>query len=75
MKTLFHMKRDEMIRAGRRGNATQRATVLVEGKYVDYDQMAAELGVDREKARSRYGHLKRQGKVWPITWAMLKGES
>ena len=75
MKTMFHMKRDEMIRAGRRGNATQRATVLVEGKYVDYDQMAAELGVDREKARSRYGHLKRQGKVWPITWAMLKGES
>jgi hypothetical protein len=74
MKTLFHMKRDEMVRAGRRGNATQRATVLVEGKYVDYDQMAEALGVDREKARSRYSHLKRQGKVWPITWEALRGK-
>lgn len=73
MKTLFHMKRDEMIRAGRRGNATQRATVLVDGKYVDYDQMAEALGVDREKARSRYSHLKRRG-VWPITWDLLRGE-
>ncbi len=73
MKTLFHMKRDEMIRAGRRGNATQRATVLVDGKYVDYDQMAETLGVDREKARSRYSHLKRR-QVWPITWDLLRGE-
>lgn len=74
MKPLFHMKRDEMVRAGRRGNATQRATVLVEGKYVDYDQMAEALGVDREKARSRYSHLKRMNR-WPITWEMLKGKS
>ena len=73
MRTLYHTTRTEFQKAGRRGNATQRATVLVDGKYVDYDQMAAELGVDREKARSRYSHLKRR-QVWPITWDLLRGE-
>lgn len=73
MRTLYHTTRTEFQKSGRRGNATQRATVLVDGKYVDYDQMAAELGVDREKARSRYGHLKR-AKHWPITWELLRGE-
>lgn len=73
MRTLYHTTRTEFQKSGRRGNATQRAKVLVDGKYVDYDQMAAELGVDREKARSRYGHLKRAGR-WPITWELLRGE-
>lgn len=73
MRTLYHTTRAEFQRAGRRGNATQRATVLVDGKYVDYDQMAEALGVDREKARSRYSHLKRR-QVWPITWDLLRGE-
>jgi hypothetical protein len=35
--------------------------------------MAEALGVDREKARSRYSHLKRR-QVWPITWDLLRGE-
>lgn len=74
MRTLYHTTRTEFQKSGRRGSATQRATVLVDGKYVDYDQMAEALGVDREKARSRYGHLKRQGKVWPITWEALRGK-
>ena len=73
MRTLYHTTRTEFQRAGRKGNATQRTPVLVEGKYVDYDQIAAQLGVDREKARSRYSHLKRR-QVWPITWDLLRGE-
>jgi hypothetical protein len=73
MRTLYHTTRSEFQRAGRKGNATQRAKVLVDGNYVDYDQIAEALGVDREKARSRYGHLKRAGR-WPITWELLRGE-
>lgn len=70
MKTMFHMKREEMLAAGRRGNMQQKPKVLVEGQCVTYDDIAGKTGLDREQARSRYGHHKRAGK-WPITWEML----
>lgn len=70
MKTQFQMTRAELLRSGRRGNATQKQKVLVDGAYFTYDEIAAKTGLDREQARSRYGHHKRAGK-WLITWEML----
>lgn len=73
MKTLFHMKRDEMIRSGRRGNATQVAKVLVDGRYFTYSALGEELGVTKEEANRRYSNLRRRA-IWPITWDLLRGE-
>lgn len=73
MKTLFHMKRDEMIRAGRRGNATQVAKVLVDGRYFTYTALGEMLGVSKEEATRRYSNLRRRG-IWPITMEHLEGK-
>lgn len=73
MKTLFHMKRDEMIRAARRGNATQVAKVLVDGRYFTYTALGEMLGVSKDEANRRYSNLRRRG-IWPITMEHLEGK-
>lgn len=73
MKTLFHMRRDEMIRAGRRGNATQVAKVLVDGRYFTYNALGEMLGVSKDEANRRYSNLRRRG-IWPITMEHLEGK-
>lgn len=73
MQTKFQMTKAEFLRAGKRGNSQQKPQVLVEGKYVTYDDMAARIGLNKEQARSRYSHHRRSGR-WPITWEMMEGK-
>lgn len=73
MRTLYHTTRAEFQKSGRRGNATQVANVLVDGRYFTYSALGEELGVTKEEANRRYSNLRRRA-IWPITWDLLRGD-
>lgn len=73
MRTLYHTTRSEFQRAGRKGNATQVANVLVDGRYFTYAALGEVLGVSKEEANRRYSNLRRRG-IWPITMNHLEGK-
>lgn len=57
--------------ARQRGNQTQVAQVLVEGKYMTYKAIGDKLGISRDEANGRYKNARRKG-IWPITWGVLE---
>jgi Fic family protein len=61
----FIHNRNELLTAGKRGNRTQIAQVLLDGKYFTYAAIGAMLGVSRDEANRRYRNAKRLG-LWPI---------
>lgn len=69
----FQMTKAEYLRAGKRGNSTQKPQVLVGGRYFTYDALGEVLGVGREEAHRRYANLRRRG-IWPITHEHLEGK-
>lgn len=71
MKPQFITTRAEFQKSGRRGNATQVATVLVGGRYFTYAALGEGLGVTKEEANRRYSNARRRG-VWPITMKDLE---
>lgn len=73
MRTLYHTTRTEFQRAGRKGNATQVAKILVDGRYFTYSALGEVLGVSKEEANRRYSNLRRRG-IWPITMNHLEGK-
>ena len=73
MRTLYHTTRAEFQRSGRKGSATQRATVLVDGRYFTYTALGELLGVPSEEASRRYKNLRRRS-IWPITMEHLEGK-